>query len=279
MTSLHHANCLACGGVLNPLFVGPAGPVGRCVDGCGLTLVTRQPSDAELAASYERLYYGNTSHEQYRPVKENSDAFKLRQHFEALDAEAGLRGKRILDYGCGTGNFMAVAREAGAAFVAGIELNRNARDDAKLKGFHVAESTEGFAGEQFDLIYLNDVIEHLRDPVATCRKLRDLLSPGGAIFLATINIDGLKARLLRSRWDMVQDPTHLYFFNAASLSALLRRAGFENPREIRFQVAFSHHAWLRRRVQRFLVTVGLGSSLKMIAYKPQMNVRIGGERC
>lgn len=267
MSALHYDHCLVCGGPLQSICVSPAGPVGRCeaVD-CGLSLVTQQPSEEELSASYARLYYGNADHEQYRPIKENSDAFKLRQHFDALDAEVGLQGKRVLDYGCGIGNFMVVARESGAAFVAGIEPNENARHEARSKGFRVEETADAFGGEQqFDLVYLNDVIEHLRNPVATCRELRSLLAPNGAIFIATINVAGLKARLLRSHWDMIQDPTHLYFFTASSLALLLRKAGFTSPREVRFPVVFSHHGWLRRQLQKLLVARGLGSSLKMVA--------------
>ena len=265
MSALHHDRCLACGGALIPMFESPAGPVGRCGGAdCHLLQVTDQPSDAALTASYERLYYGAAGHDQFRPVKENSDAFKLRQHFEALDAEVGLRGRRILDYGCGIGNFIAVALENGAD-AAGIETNEQARSEARRKGFRVEGSIDAFAGEQFDVIYLNDVIEHLRDPVATCAALRHLLSPGGTIFIATINVAGLKARLLRSKWDMIQDPTHLYFFSARSLALLLRKAGFDVPREVNFQVAFSHHGWFRRQLQRVLVATGLGSSLKMVA--------------
>lgn len=112
---------------------------------------------------------------------------------------------------------------------------------------------------------MNDVIEHLRDPVAVCRELRGYLTENGQIFIATINLNGLKARITRARWDMVRDPTHLYFFSQDSLAYVLRAAGFASPQALPFSVEFSHHGFLRRTIQRFLVAKNLGSSLKMVA--------------
>lgn len=263
---MQHNCCIACGGNLRFLFEGAAGQISQCQKkSCGLALVTNQPSDQALSDSYERLYYGAQGNNRTEQIKENSNDFKLQQHFDTLDGLIGLRGKRILDYGCGIGNFLTVARNSGAETAVGIESNDHARQQAKQRGFQVAADLNDLGSETFDFIYMNDVIEHLRDPIAVCEELRRRLTDKGKIFVATINLSGLKARIARARWDMVKDPTHLYFFNKVSLAFVLNSAGFSSPQALQFSVDFSHHGFLRRTIQRFLVRTGLGSSLKMVA--------------
>lgn len=277
MTALHHNSCLSCGGALRYLFPGAAGDIWKCEQSeCGLALVTDQPSDLELSTAYERLYYRAEPTDRLDPVKENSNEGKFQQHFDALDQAIGIRGKRILDFGCGIGNFLSVAIASGAGAAVGIESNETARQEARIRGFEIAANVNELTNEKFDLIYMNDVIEHLRDPVETCVALNQLLDKNGQIFVTTINLDSLKARLVRARWDMVRDPTHLYFFNSRSLAQVLTNAGFEDPVELHFPVKFGHHGLFRRLCQRGLVSVGLSSSLKMVARKPIGQNNISG---
>ncbi|NQV61924.1 MAG: class I SAM-dependent methyltransferase [Alphaproteobacteria bacterium] len=173
-----------------------------------------------------------------------------------------------MDFGCGSGKLMQVAEASGAAEVVGIENNPRARQEARDLGFRVVSNIGDLGQEQFDILYLNDVIEHLRDPVETCAALRTHLSPGGALFVATINCASLKARLLGPRWDMYIDPTHFYYFRRSSLIQVLREAGYEEIQPLNFTVVFSHHGPLRRQLQHLLVALGLDSSIKIIAVSP-----------
>lgn len=266
--------CIACGGVTAPLLDLPHGRVEACrTPDCGLRRLVPQPDDDSLRALYDGLYYRAAGDGAAGPAKENSDAAKLAQHLAQLESLAGIRGRRILDFGCGIGNFAALAREAGAADVIGVESNPAARLIAQNRGLRVAATTGELAGELFDIVYMNDTIEHLRDPVGTCRELRARLVPGGALFVATINCAGLKARLRGARWDMYLDPTHFFFFSGTSLGRVLAAAGYERIRRLDFPVAFSHHGPLRRVLQRTLVALALDSSIKTIARAPADGTR------
>ena len=112
---------------------------------------------------------------------------------------------------------------------------------------------------------MNDVIEHLRNPVASLRGIRRVLAQNGMLFIVTMNLNGLKARLLKKKWDLINDPTHFYFFSPISLLRMLREGGYDQVSEERFVVHFSLHGLMRRILQRGLVRVGLDTSLKMLA--------------
>ncbi len=113
-----------------------------------------------------------------------------------IDQAAGLRGKRVLDVGCG-GGILSEAMAARGAEVTGIDLSDKALKIAQL---HLLESgnqvtyrkaaVEALAEEQpagFDVVTCIEVLEHVPDPASHVRACASLLKPGGCTFFATIN--------------------------------------------------------------------------------------------
>lgn len=151
-----------------------------------------------------------------------------------------LSGARVLDVGCGAGLLSeALAREG--AVVTALDLAPELIDVAKLhlleSGLTVdyrLQSVEALAAEapgSFDAITCMEMLEHVPDPSAIVRACRQLLKPGGRLFLSTLNrtpaafavaIVGAEyvARLLPRG-------THDYksFIKPSELSAWLRAAG------------------------------------------------------
>jgi SAM-dependent methyltransferase len=258
--------CPLCGADSKLRFTVPTSPIRTCLaPDCGLVFAERQPTEQELNAYYTQLYYPKHSAE--TPIKRQSDQAKLRQHLGAIARRVDLSGLRVLDVGCGMGNLLEVASSMGAREAVGLEINDEARSLARSRGYEVVASLGELAGRAFDLIYMNDVIEHLRQPWAYCHGLHELLADEGHFFAVTGDVDGLKSRLLGKHWDIMQDPTHLYFFSQQSLTRTLQWAGYRNTETLRFPVDFSHHGFARRLLQRVLVRSGLDSSLKVIASK------------
>jgi 2-polyprenyl-3-methyl-5-hydroxy-6-metoxy-1,4-benzoquinol methylase len=136
-------------------------------------------------------------------------------------------GRRLLDVGAYCGYFLEVARERGFE-AEGLELSRWAAGHARLLGFPVhSEPLVKLARAQnrYDVITMWDVLEHLPDPREEIEAARSLLSPGGRLYVSTIDTGSFSARLLGARWPWLMD-MHLVYFDRATLSALLEETGF-----------------------------------------------------
>src|SRR5207247_3222651 len=83
-----------------------------------------------------------------------------------------------------------------------------------------------FSRGAFDVITMWDVIEHLADPQQELRHAHTLLRAGGLLALSTMNVETWFPRLLGRRWPWYMQ-MHLYYFTPATLSQMLKRAGFE----------------------------------------------------
>lgn len=147
-------------------------------------------------------------------------------------AEQYTRGKRVLDFGCGSGYGSAQIAES-AARVVGIDVSDDAvtyaiehftRDNLAFKRID-GDAPLPFADGSFDTVLSFQVIEHVPDPARYLTEIRRVLVPGGRLVLATPD---RSTRLLPgqrpwNRW-------HLHEYGAAELDALLAR--FFSPVEV-----------------------------------------------
>lgn len=162
---------------------------------------------------------------------------------ERLLADYDWAGKRVLEYGCGGGQFTIWMATRGAEVWA---VDRNARALAILG--HAAECAqlgdrihlcEGNAESielegDFDFIFAKDLLEHLTEDQAFLHRLAAQTRPGGQIFLATQNnhslnywTEGVFQRCWRGRDDwMGWNREHLRFYNAGTLTVKMESAGF-----------------------------------------------------
>jgi len=157
----------------------------------------------------------------------------LPQQSETIDAESrhlppAKPGDRLLDVGCGNGQFLDFARRAGWA-VTGVDLDEKAVEAARSRGLDVRhggiEVLEGV--EQFDGITMGHVIEHVYDPRGLLAKVFALLKPGGWVWIDTPNLDSLGHERYGADWRDLDPPRHLILFTLDSLRGCLRDAGFE----------------------------------------------------
>ena len=276
---IEFSRCPLCDGKYERLYNLSHSNIVRCLrKGCGLVFAQCQPSEQELNELYNSTYYLENDGAYSRSGKQKSDRHKFKQTYKYLNNRLCLDGKRILDYGCGFGRFLEVTREEGINDAMGVETNELARCAAREKGFRVEDSISKYANESFDLIYMNDVIEHLRDPVAELRKIREFLAVDGAVFIVSMNIKGLKAKLLGKSWELITDPTHFFFYGNESFVRTLHKAGYAKVSIVRNYVNFSHHNFLRRLLQRGLVRFGFDTGLKALVFNgPDTSFRDGPE--
>ncbi|HET6400112.1 MAG TPA: class I SAM-dependent methyltransferase [Candidatus Kapabacteria bacterium] len=141
-------------------------------------------------------------------------------------------GARLLEIGCGTGVFLAKAREHGFE-CAGLELSSYAAEFVRKMGIPVeTKSIEeaDFAENSWDVIVMREVIEHLPHPIASLQTIHKWLRPGGVLFMATGNYDCPERKLRGADWFYFMPEGHLYYFSNRTMAKYLRKAGFRTVR-------------------------------------------------
>jgi 2-polyprenyl-3-methyl-5-hydroxy-6-metoxy-1,4-benzoquinol methylase len=149
---------------------------------------------------------------------------------------------RVMEIGCGEGVTLEwLKKEFGARRTIGVEIVPAVAQRARQRvdEMHVADiSSEAAWVEQrrgsVDLLLLLDVLEHLRDPLATLQRVQHLLAEGGQIIASIPNVRSLKVLLplvLRGEFRYadsgILDRTHLVFFTRKSIVRLFEDAGLQ----------------------------------------------------
>lgn len=200
----------------------------QCRD-CGIGYMEAFP--ANLGDVYSHEGYNDTQETNYL---HNVDYRKKRFAMERLTiirrhiTKAAI-DTRLLDVGCGTGWFLEVAMQEG--FVAyGLELGKEiaAATSKRLKIKVFTETLQEMpVSEKFDVITLFDLLEHVPDPKAVLRSVREHLNPGGIALIFCPNLDSVGMRILQERSSLVMPAEHLFYFTPKSLRRLIEQTPLE----------------------------------------------------
>jgi 2-polyprenyl-3-methyl-5-hydroxy-6-metoxy-1,4-benzoquinol methylase len=209
----------------------------------GWRMAQPRPTADELKAFYAKEYFqaahGTYAADYSETELAHRDLIARLMLFAAETARGGARGGRFLEVGCGEGWLLAAAQAAGFA-VSGLDFS-----DDGLKRFHpellpsarfgdAFENLERLidAGEKFDVVAMEHVLEHVLDPERLLRRLPRLIAPGGVCAITVPNDFSPLQLAARAAGHVERDfwlapPQHLNYFEARSLTALLDRLGFE----------------------------------------------------
>lgn len=188
--------------------------------------------------------------------------------------------ERVLDVGCGAGvNAKFFRQLAGINLLVGVEIAHDAAEQARRFYDYVIEDTiesEPLQGENFDLIFCGDVLEHLFDPWKTFKYLCESLVPGGYILVSIPNIRHisiLKSLFLQGNFlyedSGLLDRGHIRFFTRNSVSTLF----LENQCEIIRQSPPELNTW-KRKIFHFF-TLGKYDELLVYQHKVLGQKRLG----
>jgi len=197
--------------------------VGYCY-ACKLHITLPVPSEAEIGKYYPSGYYG--SGRRFTGVVEwlldnlhNYRAYQIEQH---------QKPGKVLDIGCGRGLLLNKLRQRGWD-PTGTELSEGAaayaRDELKLPIIVKPLEEIGFPDNEFDLVILWHVLEHVHSPRDIIREVARILKPGGTLLVAVPNFGSWEARWARNRWFHLDVPRHLTHFTPKTLGRMLKEAG------------------------------------------------------
>ena len=185
---------------------------------------------------------------------------------------------RLLDFGCGTGGY--VAKMAAAGWKAeGLDASPQAVRLGREAGLVLHEGTlpgAALPAESFDAVTMWQALEHVPSPRATLESVRRLLRPGGRLLVVCPRLDSLEARWFGPSWFGLELPRHLTHFTPQTLrrhveAAALEVEGirsFRRPALIRrsfAQLADSGRRPVHRRLASSRLVPGLLSWLSLLA--------------
>ena len=207
----------------------------------GFWRLANPPSPSELEAYYRDKYY-QEGHAHYQA----SYTDKERAYIDLKNAQRAhqvgqLRGEsagRFLDVGCGEGFAMELFHDMGWEVegldhsIAGVEAMSPKMADKVVCGDVFALLDERVSGEaNYDLIWLSNVLEHVRDPLGLLNSLRKIVSDTGVLVVTVPNDGSELQELLLADGDIAERfwvaiPDHLSYFTTDSLERTLVETGW-----------------------------------------------------
>lgn len=216
-------NCPLCGGnILKDMYNVNGFTITRCSP-CSLVFVREEISSEQLIE-----YYNQPAEEDFI-YADAENVENLNYYFlqaKKLIEQHIPRG-RVLDIGCSAGYFLDTMDRWERY---GIEIPSMWAEMAREKygdNIHIGTLEDSpYPSTYFDVITLQDVLDHLPDPLESLQRCRLLLKPGGLLLIKVHNIECLYARLSGRNFYAIIPPSHLFYYSDSTLRLLLEKTGF-----------------------------------------------------
>lgn len=196
----------------------------RCKD-CGI--IWRSPGSLEISKEYNEMYFESKDYARRQP-------HKIRKSGWLLDIARSVQPaiQNMLEVGCSLGNTLEAARLRNIGHL-GIDISRFAVDYCRSCGLHAELKTIDDLleeGRTFDLIFMQHVLEHFRDPFETVKNCRRLLCPGGILLVVVPNANYVQAVKKRGKHRFYSlsgvGTEHYTYFTYQTIVSLLENQGF-----------------------------------------------------
>ena len=196
---------------------------------CGLLFTEPRPKPDEIGKYYQS--------DEYYSHKENKKGFipriyesvkKVNLKRKVSMATAGLQVGKMLEIGCGVGDFIQEMEEKGWDCT-GIEPSKDAKTIAEKRvnaRLYDPEEISTLPDESFDLITMWHVLEHVDDLKDEIQQLQKLLKKGGRLVLALPNFKSHDAQYYKEYWAAYDVPRHLNHFCRETIHKIFTKNGF-----------------------------------------------------
>lgn len=197
---------------------------------CGFVYINPRVEDEQLTSIYRHNYfvnkdYGYVSYEQERRLREKNFERWLK------DANKYITGSipvLALDIGCAAGYCLELMSAKGWK-TKGLELDEEMCASLQKQGFEISKSVlEDFeTDDQFSVITLFDVIEHIPNIDKAFSKLNSLLTKDGVVVMVTPNHNSIQRKLLGRKWFQYKPIEHIQYFDSKTLKMFAERNGLQ----------------------------------------------------
>lgn len=190
-----------------------------------------QPSEEQLPKYYQSedyISHTDAKRNWFEKVYHFIKTIALKRKLKLINS-FNSEDKRLLDIGCGTGDFLKVAKD-NQWHVSGVEPNPNARTTANQKTnnsvFDIGQLLK-FEKHSFDVITLWHVLEHLPKLENHIAVFESLLKPNGRLVIAVPNYKSHDANYYKNYWAAFDTPRHLWHFSQNAISKLVQQKGMD----------------------------------------------------
>ena len=197
---------------------------------CGLLYTMPRPDKDKIGAYYKsNEYYSHQENKKgFIPkVYERVKSVNLKHKYKL--ATNGLQPGKLLDIGCGVGDFLHTSEMHGWECI-GVEPSEDAKTIAqkRMKGMIItSEELESFSDGAFDVITMWHVLEHVDDLKWQVAQLQRLVKPSGRVVIAVPNYKSYDGQYYKEHWAAYDVPRHLNHFNRITLSKIFKTSGLE----------------------------------------------------
>jgi 2-polyprenyl-3-methyl-5-hydroxy-6-metoxy-1,4-benzoquinol methylase len=216
---------------------------------CGLVFLdSQEQATEELYESFGGAVVENYDYEAWKKRTWADDERRANRMNQMLSS---FENVDILDFGCGNGGFLReLKRQSSQKYhCCGVEFKKIARDYMNQEGIPCHRLLSDYK-QQFDVITMFHVIEHLAEPVEMLQEMKPYLKDKGMIIIETPNADDVL--LSRYQCEAFADYTywseHLYTYTSETLAQTVEKAGYEIVDNTQLQrYPFTNHMyWLSK---------------------------------
>jgi 2-polyprenyl-3-methyl-5-hydroxy-6-metoxy-1,4-benzoquinol methylase len=192
---------------------------------CSFRYTEPRPPEERIGDYYESedyISHSNTSKGPINTLYKLARNYTVRKKHRMVKKLAGEMPLRILDHGCGTGEFLAHCKKKGWE-TQGLEPDEGARAQASEQlGEQVGppERLSELPDAFFSIITLWHVLEHVPRLQETVKDLKRTLAPGGTLVIAVPNCSSFDAEHYGPYWAAYDVPRHLYHFRPPDIRRL-----------------------------------------------------------
>lgn len=182
----------------------------------------RPRADGKLMSMIYGYYYGSD-----KSAISGLMYYALRKSINMFPSKNFSNGGYLLDVGCGNGQLLQRFGQYGF-HCEGYDVDENALRAAQSIGVttYSGDFLESVLDQKYGVVILNQVLEHLHDPLKILLRVKELLLENGTLIISVPNARCADFRMLRDSWTAFQAPTHLFHHNIDSLTFLVEKAGF-----------------------------------------------------
>ena len=225
----------------------------RC-DVCTLLVTSPRPESSALPAYYQSTAY--ISHQQKAQSAMDriylvARQFTLKWKLSLINKYVADQPLTLLDYGCGTGEFVRHIRANNWKSV-GYEPSNDARNHAanEIRPFIYGSTQEIRSNAPYSIITLWHVLEHIEELNETVNLLKSLATPGVTIFIAVPNHNSQDAKHYQQYWAGFDVPRHLWHFSIESMKMLLTSHGLKLKKIIPMKLDAYYVSMLSEKYKR-----------------------------